>query len=105
MVTIGMNYNVVPGKEDAFVKMFEKVLDVMHGTEGHRKSWLYHDVHNPQNFLILSEWKQRKAFDDFVTSTLFRKVTEWGRDILAGRPVHQIFGEDDPQSSTSIARD
>lgn len=95
MVTIGMNYRVVPGKEDAFIQMFDKVVNVMHGQPEHRTSRLYRDVHEQQSFLILSEWTQRRAFDEFVSSALFRKVTEWGRGILADRPRHEIYGQDD----------
>lgn len=95
MVTIGMNYTVATGKEEAFVRMFEKVLDVMHGIPEHRTSHLYRDVHEPQSFLIVSQWTQRKAFDDFISSTLFRKVADWGKDILAGRPTHHVYGEDE----------
>lgn len=97
MVTIGMNYKVIEGKEDAFIAMWNKVLEVMDGVEGHQASHLYRDVHDPQSFLITSEWTRKAAFDAFTSSDTFRKVVTWGKEqILAGRPKHEVYGHDEP---------
>jgi len=37
MVTIGMNYKMIPGKEKIFEDAFSKVIDVMNEMEGHSK--------------------------------------------------------------------
>ena len=44
MVTIGMNYKVLEGKEETFEKACTGVIDAMNGIDGHEKSFLYKDV-------------------------------------------------------------
>ena len=100
MVTIGMNYRVIDGKQDAFVSMFNKVLEVMDGIEGHERSHLYCDVNDACSFLIVSEWTRKPAFDAFVASDKFARVAAWGKEqILADRPRHQVYGADEPPAS------
>ncbi len=97
MVTIGMNYRVSEGKQDAFIAMFNKVLEIMAPVEGHSESHLYRDVGDSCSFLIVSMWARKQAFDDFIASETFRKVANWGKEqILAGRPQHQVYGGDEP---------
>ena len=92
MITIGMNYKVIPGKGEAFEKMFNKVLVVMNDMGGHSKSFLYKDVNDEQSYLIASEWESKDAFDKFMGSEEFRKVADWGKEsILAGRPEHKVY--------------
>jgi heme-degrading monooxygenase HmoA len=92
MVTVGMNYSVVPGKEETFEKAFRAVLNVMKAMPGHSHSHLYRDVDLPGSYLIISEWNDQSAFDAFVRSEQFAKVTTWGKEqILTERPKHQIF--------------
>ena len=93
MVTIGMNYQVLPGKEQPFEKVFFSVLELMKGMSGHHESHLYRDVADARSYLIVSEWTDKSAFDAFVASDQFRGVTNWGKEqILAGRPKHQVYG-------------
>lgn len=92
MVTVGMNYVVLPGKEDVFERAFQHVLEVMKTMEGHSESHLYRDVHAPHSYLIISEWNERAAFDSFVRSEAFAKVVNWGKEqVLASRPKHQVY--------------
>jgi len=92
MITIGMNYKVIPGKGESFEKMFNKVLVVMNDMDGHSKSFLYKDVNDGQSYLIASEWSSKDAFDAFMSSEEFRKVADWGKEsILAGRPEHKVY--------------
>jgi quinol monooxygenase YgiN len=100
MVTIGMNYRVLEDKQDAFIKMFDKVLEIMGQDPGHRQSNLYRDVHDPCSFLIVSDWADRGAFDAFIRSETFAKVANWGKEkILAGRPSHRVYVQDEPMSA------
>lgn len=93
MITVGMNYDVIEGKQDEFEKVFAKVLEVMNGMEGHGESHLYCDVANANAYLIISEWSDESAFDGFIKSDRFRNVVDWGKaEILAGRPKHEIYG-------------
>ncbi|MGH7144807.1 MAG: antibiotic biosynthesis monooxygenase family protein [Planctomycetota bacterium] len=92
MVTIGMNYQVLPGKEATFENAFKAVLTAMQGMAGHSQSFLYKDVSLPQSYLILSDWNDKAAFDAFIASDAFRKVATWGKEqILAGRPKHEVY--------------
>ena len=54
MVTIGMNYQVLPGKEEVFEKAFGAVLNVMKDSPGHTTSFLYKDGNNANSYLIVS---------------------------------------------------
>lgn len=92
MVTIGMNYKVLPGKEEVFEKAFNSVLNVMREIEGHSKSFLFRDVNDAQSYLIISDWSSEDAFNGFIQSEKFRSVANWGKEnILAGRPAHTVY--------------
>ena len=55
-------------------------------------SKLYKEVGSPQSYLIVSEWNDEAAFNAFIRSEAFAKVTNWGKEqILSGRPKHQIY--------------
>ena len=92
MVTIGMNYQVLPGKEEVFEKAFDKVVGALKQSSGHANSHLYRDVTERASYLILSEWNDENAFNAFIKSEQFARVTNWGKEqILAGRPKHQVY--------------
>jgi len=92
MVTIGMNYSVLAGKEEVFERAFNQVLEAMRTMPGHTHSNLYRDVAANNSYLIMSDWNDKEAFDSFIKSEAFAKVTNWGKEqILAGRPKHQVF--------------
>jgi heme-degrading monooxygenase HmoA len=92
MVTIGMNYKMIPGKEQVFEDAFAKVLKVMNEMEGHSESFLYKDVNDPQSYLIVSDWSSEEAFNGFMQSDKFKNVVNWGKEnILAGRPSHTVY--------------
>lgn len=93
MVTIGMNYDVLEGKNNEFETVFYKVLDLMDEMDGHSKTNLFRDVRNGQTYLIMSEWTDEAAFNAFISSDQFKKVADWGKSqILAGRPHHEVYG-------------
>ncbi len=92
MVTIGMNYRVLPGKEEVFESAFRKVIAAMAKIEGHTRSKMCRDIDDAQSYVILSEWSDRTAFDAFIASDAFRAVADWGKEqILAGRPAHTYY--------------
>ena len=95
MVTIGMNYQVLEGKEEVFEAACRKVLEVMGEAAGHDQSRIYRAIDGkPAEYLIVSRWNDEGAFDAFIRSETFRKVTSWGREnILAGRPSHTTYRE------------
>lgn len=96
MVTIGMNYHVLEGKEQVFEDACERVLETMEGAAGHDGSSLFRRVGRglPGEYLIVSRWNDEDAFQAFIRSDSFKKVTNWGREhILAQRPSHTTYHE------------
>ena len=92
MITVGMNYKVLQGKEVQFERVFKNVLQSLETTDGHAKSALYKDVHDVQSYLIVSEWSSEDAFRSFIQSDQFKKVANWGAEqILGDRPVHTVY--------------
>jgi heme-degrading monooxygenase HmoA len=95
MVTVGLYYEVVPGKEAAFEEKVEQVMGVLGGNPGHLKSFLYRRVHEPNSYAIISEWSSQAEFTNFVRSEIFRQVTDWGKaEVLQGRPNHKVYGHE-----------
>ena len=92
MVTIGMNYKIIPGKEEVFENAFKSVIKVMNEMEGHTRSHLYKDVNDPHSYLIVSDWNSEEAYNAFINSDKFAGVVDWGKEnILAGRPSHTLY--------------
>ncbi len=92
MVTIGMNYVVLPGKEEVFENAFNNVVHAMRGIEGHSETKMYRGLQNPAEYLIVSDWSEKADFDAFIASDAFRSVANWGMEqILAGRPKHNVY--------------
>jgi heme-degrading monooxygenase HmoA len=95
VVTIGMNYSVLPGKEKIFEDACARVVETMQGIDGHDESHLYRRIDGTDRvYLIVSRWANEGAFNAFVASDAFKKVTSWGREnILAGPPRHTTYRE------------
>ncbi len=95
MTTVGMNYEVREGKEQAFEKKFALVQDVMKDIPGHVRTFLYRNAYQGSSYLVISEWESRGSFDAFIASAEFRSVTAWGEaNILTARPKHSVYGEE-----------
>ncbi len=102
MVTIGMNYRVLSGKEETFEAAFNKVLKAMAGIEGHDETHMFRDINDALHYLIVSKWSRKAAFDAFISSETFRNVADWGKEqILSGRPSHEVYGGDEPAGAGS----
>ena len=92
MTTIGMHYDVIPGKEQEFKTGFLSVIEHLKTVGGHVESKLYEDVSSVGSYLILSQWDSRESFDRFLRSPEFAQVTSWGRaELLRGRPRHKVY--------------
>jgi heme-degrading monooxygenase HmoA len=92
MITVGMNYHVIAGKQHDFEQKFAAVLDALKAAKGHTTSTLWKDVADGASYLITSEWSEEQAFTDFIHSQAFKDVTTWGKEqILSGRPQHKIY--------------
>lgn len=92
MITVGMNYKVIEGKQQSFEDKFAAVIGALNAAEGHTSSTLWKDVADGTSYLITSEWSDEEAFTSFIRSEAFRDVTNWGKEeILAGRPSHKIY--------------
>ncbi|MDR3635661.1 MAG: antibiotic biosynthesis monooxygenase [Isosphaeraceae bacterium] len=92
MVTVGLYYDVLPGKAPLFVEKFQAVLALLGTMPGHTSSYLYQRVDDPDSFAILSEWSDPDAFYSFLRSDAFRQTADWGREqVLRAVPRHKIY--------------
>jgi heme-degrading monooxygenase HmoA len=92
MITVGMNYHVIAGKQVDFEEKFTTVINALRAAEGHSTSTLWKDVSDDASYLITSEWMDKQAFLEFIHSQTFKDVTSWGKEqILSGRPQHKIY--------------
>ncbi len=92
MITVGMNYKVLEGKQQDFEQKFNAVLGALQSASGHKDSHLFQDVNDRTSYLIVSEWTDEDAFGEFIRSQAFRDVTNWGKEqILADRPRHKVY--------------
>ena len=92
MITVGMNYHVLAGKQQEFEDKFNAVMAALNGAPGHTESNLYRDVNDDQSYLIASQWNDEQAFTDFIRSDAFKAVTNWGKEqILDQRPQHKVY--------------
>ena len=92
MITVGMNYHVIEGKQQSFEDKFAAVINALEAAEGHTSSTLWKDVSDDASYLITSEWSNEQTFTDFIHSDAFRAVTNWGKEqILSSRPQHKIY--------------
>lgn len=92
MITVGMNYHVIAGKQQEFEAKFQAVIAALEAAAGHTQSTLWKDVADDASYLITSEWSDEQAFRDFISSQAFKDVTNWGKEqILSGRPQHKIY--------------
>jgi len=92
MTTIGMHYEVIPGKEEEFEKGFLNVIDHLKTVAGHVESHLYEDVASVGSYVILSQWGTHEEFNAFLRSPAFAQVTSWGKaEILRSRPKHKVY--------------
>ena len=95
MTTIGMHYDVIPGKEAEFERGFLGVLDLIQTLPGHRESHMYQDIQAKGSYVILSRWETKAAFEAFIHSDPFKSAVAWGKaEILRGRPTHKVYRDE-----------
>jgi heme-degrading monooxygenase HmoA len=108
MTTIGMQYEVKPGKEEEFERGFLSVLEVLKTLPGHVESHLYEDVASVGSYIILSRWATKADYETFLRSEAFRSAVAWGKaEILRSRPKHQVYRDDEqspPHGPAAAAR-
>jgi heme-degrading monooxygenase HmoA len=98
MTTIGMQYDVKPGKEEEFEKGFLGTLELLKTLPGHVESHLYEDVASPGSYVILSRWESKEQYAAFLKSDAFKQAVAWGKaEILRSRPQHRVYQDDQPK--------
>ncbi len=91
LVNVGLYYDVKEGMEKDFEKMFSGVIDYLKANaEGFIEAKLYKDTSSSE-YLILSLWKTRESFRNFMESRAFHETTTSGKNLLKGQPFHRIF--------------
>ena len=92
MVTVGMDYQVAPDKNETFESKFAAVVEAMTTMDGHTDTRLFRAVTDSQSYLVISVWDSEDAFNAFVSSDEFRNVTNWGTEnVLVARPHHTMY--------------
>jgi heme-degrading monooxygenase HmoA len=92
MTTIGMHYEVIPGKEEEFEQGFLGVLELLKTLPGHTESHMYQDIQSKGSYVILSNWETKESFEAFIHSSEFAKAVAWGKaEILRSRPRHKVY--------------
>lgn len=92
MITVGMNYQVIDGKQRDFEGRFRAMLGGLQAADGHLQSSMYRNIDDDCAYLIISEWSDQEKFTQYIESPAFREVTDRGKEqILAGRPQHKIY--------------
>ncbi len=92
LTTVGMHYEVIPGKEEEFERGFIGVLEFLKTVAGHIESHMYEDVQSVGSYVILSQWQDKASFDAFLKSEAFKSAVAWGKaEILRSRPRHKIY--------------
>jgi heme-degrading monooxygenase HmoA len=95
MTTIGMQYEVKPGKEEEFEQGFLRVLELLRTLPGHIESNLYEDVASVGSYIILSRWATKEDYAAFLRSDAFKSAVAWGKaEILRSRPKHRVYQDD-----------
>jgi heme-degrading monooxygenase HmoA len=96
MTTIGMQYEVRPGKEEEFEQGFLRVLDLLRRLPGHIESNLFEDVASVGSYVILSRWASKEDYAAFLRSEAFKSAVAWGKaEILRSRPKHRVYKDDE----------
>jgi heme-degrading monooxygenase HmoA len=90
-----MNYFVLPGKEQIFEDACDRVVKTMQGIDGHDESHLYRRIGGDQQqvYLIVSRWESEDAFDAFVASDAFKKVTTGAAEHPRGPAAHTTLAK------------
>ena len=92
MTTIGMHYDVIPGKEGEFEKGFVGVIEHLKTVPGHVESHMYEDVQSVGSYVILSRWQTKETFEAFLKSDAFKQVVAWGKaEMLRSQPRHKVY--------------
>ena len=102
MITVGMDYKIVPGKDNEFIAVFKKVMGIIADMPGHAETHLYRDVEAEHDYLVVSEWTDEAAFNSFIESDRFKNVATWGMEnVLQTRPKHEVYGESAPSDGSA----
>ncbi|MEM0121345.1 MAG: antibiotic biosynthesis monooxygenase [Thermoprotei archaeon] len=91
MISIGLYYDVIPGKESEFEEVFNTVKSSLEGSEGFVSAILYRRVDKPNSYLIYSEWRSLEDFRAFIRSRAFKQVTSDGKSILERTPYNRVY--------------
>ncbi len=95
MINVGLYYKVKKGHKKEFEEMFNKVLEMLKGSNaGFLTGKLYREVGTSNEYLIYTEWKDFESFKEFISSRSFSDAQEYGKSILEGMPRHRIFREE-----------
>jgi heme-degrading monooxygenase HmoA len=91
LLTVGLYYDVAPGREKEFEDYFEAVKKEIEKFDGFKSAILYRRVDRQNSYLIYSEWKDKESFERFLKSQEFSGAKSAGSNMLISRPYHKIY--------------
>jgi len=91
MVTVGMNYHVLPGKQADFEEKFATVINALRAADGHSSSTLWKDVSDDASYLITSEWSDEKAFLEFIHSQAVKRRNAGTAILLVSAELDEVL--------------
>ena len=101
MITVGMNYHVIEGKQQDFEEKFAGVTDALRAAEGHTTSTLWKDVEDDA-FVFYTNYESAKARElDGAGKAAF--VMHWKSLRRQVRARGLITREDGPQADAYYA--
>ncbi len=97
MITVGMNYHVIPGKQKDFEDKFAAVMGALNAAAGHTSSTLWKDVADDA-----SSWSDEQALRSHSKS--LRDVTIGAEEQMAGRNTRCLQTLNSSASNRRIVR-
>ena len=89
--TLGLGYNLKLEHKDDFIKECQAVLGVIGTIPGELETDILVDTSNKLRVFVYSAWSSVKTFRDFVTSDVFKGVTQKTRHMITDRPSHHLY--------------
>ena len=89
--TIVARVEVLPGKEEAFKKVAEGVIEGTRKEAGNCSYNLYQNTSDPTMFLFYEEYKDDAAIDIHASSPYFKAFVAGIKDLLAKDMIIETF--------------
>lgn len=91
MITITAKSTVKPEKKEAFLILAEKLVKESRKEKGCLSYCLYEDINHPGKFIIIEEWKDKRAIQSHNTSKHFTEIVPEMSKLREGKPEVDLY--------------